>query len=140
VFARITHGFTLALAEGVAARAKNPFAFCYLSGMGADPTETARLPWERLTRHLKGRTEKDLHALQERHPTFCVHAFRPGGILPDDTNGLVRFALSPIAVGVGQLADAMIEGAIEEPLFRQWPIIRNGDIWRLAKGQLRPRS
>jgi uncharacterized protein YbjT (DUF2867 family) len=43
-FARITHGFTLALAKGVAARAKRPFTFCYLSGMGADPTETARLP------------------------------------------------------------------------------------------------
>lgn len=45
-FARITHGFTLTLAEGIAARASGPFTFCYLSGMGADPTETTRLPWE----------------------------------------------------------------------------------------------
>ncbi len=132
-YARITHGFPLALAAGIAARKSGRFIFCYLSGMGADPTETARLPWEKLTRHLKGRTEKDLQALQSRHPGFCTHAFRPGGILPDDANRLLRLAVAPIAVSVGEVADAMIEGALDERLFQQWPMIGNRDIKRLAR-------
>jgi nucleoside-diphosphate-sugar epimerase len=74
---RITHTFTLALAAGIAARSDRRFTFCYLSGMGADPSERAWLPWEKETRHLKGRTEKDLLALQTAHPDFCVHNFRP---------------------------------------------------------------
>jgi hypothetical protein len=136
VFARITHDFTLALAEGIADRAKRRFTFCYLSGMGADPTETARLPWEKLTRHLKGRTEKNLHALQERNAAFCAHAFRPGGILPDDANRLLRRALAPIVVSVGELSDAMIAGAVDDRLFRQWPVIGNRNIKRLAQHRL----
>lgn len=139
VFARITHTFTLALARGVASRGMGRFSFCYLSGMGADPTETAWLPWERLTRHLKGRTEKDLRELQDRYPEFSVHCFRPGGILPDDTSALLRLALAPIVVNVGELSDAMIAGAGAD-LFRQWPIISNRDIKRLARQKLPARS
>jgi hypothetical protein len=132
-FASITHGFTMALASAIAERAEGPFTFCYLSGMGADPTETARLPWERLTRHLKGRTEKDLSDLEARHPAFCAHAFRPGGILPDDANSILRFALAPIVVSVGELADAMIEGCLDVSLFHQSPVIANSAIKRLAR-------
>jgi hypothetical protein len=135
-FAEITHTFTLTLARGVAIRARRPFSFCYLSGMGADPSETARLPWERLTRHLKGRTEKDLGRLQADHPHFGVHNFRPGGILPADAHALSRLLLAPIAIGVGELADAMIAGALQPRLFRQWPVIGNGNIKQLARGQL----
>ena len=40
---RITHDFTLALATMVA-DAAGPFAFCYLSGAGADPEETSMFP------------------------------------------------------------------------------------------------
>jgi len=134
VFTRVTHGFTLALAKGVAVRAKQRFTFCYLSGMGADQTEAARLPWEKQTRHLKGRTEKDLHVLQERNASFCSHAFRPGCILPDDTNKLLRLALAPIAIEVGELAGAMIAGAVDSHLFRQWPVISNRHIKCLARG------
>lgn len=140
VFARITHTFTLALAEGVAARARAPFTFCYLSGMGADPSETARFPWEKLTRHLKGRTEKDLAGLQSRYPQFCAHCFRPGGILPDDANPVLRFLLAPIVVGVGELSDAMIAGASHKALFRHWPVVSNRDIKRLARGLLLSRQ
>ncbi|HEY0329872.1 MAG TPA: NAD-dependent epimerase/dehydratase family protein [Rhodopseudomonas sp.] len=139
-FARITHDFTLALAEGIAGRARGTFTFCYLSGMGADPTETAKLPWEKLTRHFKGRTEKDLFVLQQRNPVFCTHAFRPGGILPDHANRLLRFGLAPIVVSVGELSEAMIAGAVDKRLFRQWPVIGNGDIKRLAKHRLPARS
>jgi hypothetical protein len=134
------HTFTLALAEGVAGRAKAPFTFCYLSGMGADPSETTTFPWEKLTRHLKGRTERDLGSVQSRYPQFCAHRFRPGGILPDGANPVLRFLLAPIIVGVGELADAMIIGATDASLFRRWPIVGNNDIKRLARGGKLPAS
>jgi nucleoside-diphosphate-sugar epimerase len=110
-YQRVTHTFTLSFARLVAARTTAPFTFCYLSGMGADPTETARLPWQRLTRHLKGRTERDLRQLAREHPGFEVHCFRPGGILPADTGPLLRALLSPIAVGVDQLVTALVRVA-----------------------------
>jgi nucleoside-diphosphate-sugar epimerase len=137
LFTRITHGFTLAFAAGIASRTIRPFTFCYVSGMGADPSETSRLPWEKLTRHLKGRTEEDLRALQKRYEMFGVHAFRPGGILPDETSRLLRVALAPIVVSVGELATSLVEAALDDRLFRQCPIVHNGDIKRLA-GQRRP--
>lgn len=135
LFARITYTFTLALAGGVASRATRPFSFCYLSGMGADPSETAWLPWEKLTRHLKGRTEKDLVALQAAHPQFGVHNFRPGGILPLGANPVLRHLLAPIVVGVGALSDAMIAAATTPALFRRQSMIGNADIKRLAQGR-----
>lgn len=133
VFAQITHTFTLALAEGMAVHANGAFTFCYLSGMGADPTETARLPWEKLTRHLKGRTEKDLGILQQRHSQFCAHSFRPGGILPNSANRFLRTMLAPIVVGVGELADAMVLCATDPGLFCKDPTIGNSEIKRLAR-------
>jgi nucleoside-diphosphate-sugar epimerase len=136
VFAKITYAFTLALANGIASREGKRFTFCYLSGMGADPSETAWFPWEKLTRHLKGRTEKDLGALQNRYREFCAHSFRPGGVLPDETVGILRLVLAPIAVSVGELSKAMIEAAAEDQFFRRRSIITNGDIKRLAKHRL----
>lgn len=112
-FERITHTFTIAFARAVARRAAGRFEFCYLSGMGADPSETAVLPWERLTRHLKGRTEKDLQAIAARHPAFSVHCFRPGGILPRDASAALRLLLAPIVIGVDQLARALLRVALE---------------------------
>ena len=109
-YERITHTFTLALARGLAERAA-AFRFCYLSGLGADPSESARLPWQRLTRHLKGRTEKDLRALAATHPAFRVHCFRPAGILPATTGPVVRGLLAPVGVGVDVLAEALIDVA-----------------------------
>lgn len=133
-FARITHSFTIALAEAVASTARNRFTFCYLSGMGADPTETARLPWEKLTRYLKGRTERDLARLQQMYPTFSARSFRPGGILPSPGSAVLRMLLAPIVVGVDELADAMIAGATDPGMFRRWPTITNANIKRLARG------
>ncbi len=133
VFARITHTFTLALAERMATQVSAPFTFCYLSGMGADPSETARLPWERLTRHLKGRTEKDLSLLQKCYSLFCAHSFRPGGILPRGASRLLRWGLAPIVIGVGELADAMIVAAISPDLFHREPTISNAAIKQLAQ-------
>ena len=129
---RVTHTFTLAFARALAGRRSDRFTFCYLSGMGADPSETAWFPWERQTRHLKGRTERDLAELQRMHPNFCVHSFRPGGILPVSASGLVDYILAPIVVRVGVLADAMITAAIDPAWFGRAPLLSNAGIKRLA--------
>ena len=104
---RATYVFTLAFARTVAPRLERPFRFCYVSGMGADPTETAWLPWERTTRHLKGRVERELEGIGGQ---FRATAFRPAGILPRDAR-LARRLLSPIAVGVDELARALVSEA-----------------------------
>jgi uncharacterized protein YbjT (DUF2867 family) len=124
-YARVTHDFPLALARVVASDAVR---FCYLSGMGADPTESAWLPWERETRHLKGRTERDLRALAAEYPTFRVFAFRPGGILPDSAERTRRW-LAPITVSVSELARAMIRVALAGSAAS---LLLNRDIQRLA--------
>lgn len=132
--ARITHTFTLEFAEGMAAYTQDhahPFAFCYLSGMGADPSETAWLPWEKQTRRLKGRTELDLQALSDKYPDFSAYSFRPGGVLPPDASRWVEFALAPIVVNVGALARAMVSVAVD-PSTAQ-PTIYNADIKSIAR-------
>jgi nucleoside-diphosphate-sugar epimerase len=132
--ARITHTFTLEFAEGMAAYTQDhahPFAFCYLSGMGADPTESAWLPWEKQTRRLKGRTELDLQVLSAKYPAFGAYSFRPGGVLPPDANRWVEFALAPIVVNVEALARAMVSVAVDPSIAP--PTIYNADIKQIAQ-------
>jgi nucleoside-diphosphate-sugar epimerase len=132
--ARITHTFTLEFAEGMAAYTQDhahSFAFCYLSGMGADPTESAWLPWEKQTRRLKGRTELDLQTLSDKYPAFGAYSFRPGGVLRPGAKRLVEFALAPIVVNVGMLAKAMVSVAVD-PSTAQ-PTIYNADIKQIAQ-------
>ncbi len=100
-YARVTHDFPLALA-----RCRIP-TVCYSSGMGADPSEQAWFPWQRATRHLKGRTERDLSALEATCPQFHTYSFRPGGILPNVQRRARRW-LAPITVTVSELGRAMI--------------------------------
>ncbi|APR79102.1 Oxidoreductase [Minicystis rosea] len=107
-YERITHTFTLAFARAMAERARGRFSFCYVSGMGADPSERRGLLWEQTTRHLKGRTERDLGALQRAHAGFTVHCFRPGGILPAGASRWMHRLLGPIVIGVDTLAEAII--------------------------------
>lgn len=132
VLERVTHTFTLAFARAVAACSNERFTFCYLSGMGADPTETAWFPWERSTRHLKGRTERDLAALQEERPGFSIHSFRPAGILPATAAAALDYLLAPLVVRVGVLAEAMITAAVDPALFRKAPLLSNSDIKHLG--------
>lgn len=70
---RITHDFTLAVAEALLAA--NPDAvFCYVSGAGTDASERGRVMWARV----KGKTENALLRL----PFRGAYMFRPGWIQP----------------------------------------------------------
>ena len=131
VYERITHGFTLALARGLAEHATRRFTFCYLSGMGADPGESAWLPWERQTRHLKGRTERDLAELASTHARFKVRSFRPGGILPKDASVAVQWLLAQIVIRVDVLARAMVRVAASPD--DVGGVVSNGDAKKLAQ-------
>jgi nucleoside-diphosphate-sugar epimerase len=111
-FERATHTFTISFACAVAEGLHQPFRFCYLSGMGADPSETSTFPWEKMTRHLKGRTERDLDRLTEQHRIFRATSFRPAGILPKSTSAVVDRLLAPIAIRVDRLAKIMIDESI----------------------------
>jgi nucleoside-diphosphate-sugar epimerase len=112
-YLRVTHTFAVAFARAAFAQASGPFAFCYLSGLGADPSQTSRLPWEKLTRYAKGRTEKDLQALAHSYLGCTAHAFRPGGILKKGTPRWVSRVFGGLVVGVDQLARQLIETAID---------------------------
>ena len=113
LYERVTHTYTLVLAAGIASRVKRRFVFCYLSGMGADRSERAWLPWERETRHLKGRAERDLVALRASNEGFIAVNFRPGGIVRREQTGVRRW-LAPITVTTSEVARAMIRVAIGE--------------------------
>ena len=134
VHERITYQFTLAFARAVCERRQLPFAFCYLSGMGADPREKSWFPWEKITRHLKGRTERDLHRLAAAHPAFSVTCFRPGGILPRQSARLAKWLLSALVIGVEDLAKALIHVATAPASFPAGKLT-NAQIKAVANGR-----
>lgn len=107
-YERVTVTATLAFAAAVFGHLTHPFRFCYLSGMGADPGEKSTFPWQRTTRHMKGRAERGLERLTKAACGFHATCFRPGGILPATTNRWLDTLLSPIAVRVDRLAQVMI--------------------------------
>ena len=72
-YRRITYDFTLAAAHAIVPR--NPaLTFIYISGEGADTTESGRIMWARV----RGKTENDLLAL----PSEKVYIIRPAVIQP----------------------------------------------------------
>jgi uncharacterized protein YbjT (DUF2867 family) len=74
-YAHLTHDMTLAAAAKLAQL--NPqMVFVYVSGAGADSSETSKIMWERV----RGKTENDLLRLAFRG----VYIFRPGMIQPLD--------------------------------------------------------
>ena len=74
-YTHLTYDMTLAAAEALARR--NPrMVFVYVSGAGADSSETSRTMWERV----RGKTENALLRL----PFRAVYIFRPGMIQPLD--------------------------------------------------------
>lgn len=71
-YTRVTYSFAMAAARAV--RAANPdIAFCYISGQGADSSESSRVMWARV----RGRLENELIALGGP-----VWIFRPGFVRP----------------------------------------------------------
>jgi uncharacterized protein YbjT (DUF2867 family) len=72
-YIRITFDYTLAAAKAMLAANPN-IAFLFLSGMGADWTETSRTLFARI----KGKTENELR----RMPFKKLIIARPGGIVP----------------------------------------------------------
>ena len=111
LYERITVTATLTFAAAVVSHLRHPFRFCYLSGMGADPDEKSTFPWQRATRHMKGRAERGLAELTNAGGTFSATSFRSGGILPVTASHWTDILLSPIAVRVDQLARVMIHEA-----------------------------
>jgi hypothetical protein len=85
----------------------------------------------KVSRHLKGRTEKVLRSLSALHPTFAAHSFRPGGILPIKGEAIAARVLAPIVVRVNTLARAMIHVAIHSNVKA---VISNAEIKRVAAG------
>ena len=72
-YRHITYEFTLA-AAGALARINPGLVFCYVSGEGADSSETGRVMWARV----RGRTENDLLKLV----LAGVYSFRIGYVHP----------------------------------------------------------
>ncbi|KAK9760372.1 hypothetical protein K7432_015679 [Basidiobolus ranarum] len=109
-YIKITHDYALAAAENMSTLSK-PFTFCYLSGAGADPTESQSFWFEQTTRYIKGRTEKDLTNLCTlKDNSLKVHIFRPAGILSASTfNDYVGWLLPSIAISVTKLTNVMLK-------------------------------
>jgi uncharacterized protein YbjT (DUF2867 family) len=74
-YTHLTYDMTLAAAEALA-RLNPRMVFVYVSGAGADSSETSRIMWERV----RGKTENALLKL----PFRGVYIFRPGMIQPLD--------------------------------------------------------
>jgi len=72
-YTRLTYDLTLAAAQ-VLARLNPPMTFVYVSGAGADSSETSKTMWARV----RGRLENAL----QRLPFKAVYVFRPGIIQP----------------------------------------------------------
>jgi uncharacterized protein YbjT (DUF2867 family) len=72
-YTRLTYELTLAIAEPLA-RLNPKMTFIYVSGAGADSSESGKVMWARV----RGRTENALHRL----PFKAVYLFRPGIIQP----------------------------------------------------------
>ena len=72
-YTRLTYELTLAAAQTLA-RLNPQMTFVYVSGAGADSSETSKTMWARV----RGRTEKAL----QRLPFKAVYLFRPGIIQP----------------------------------------------------------
>jgi nucleoside-diphosphate-sugar epimerase len=115
-YERVTVKSTLSFASSMCDSLDHAFRFCYLSGMGADPAEKTVLPWQKTTRHMKGRAERGLENLAKTAGNFRASSFRPGGILPNATSGWLNTILSPIAIRVDMLCSAMITEALSEGL------------------------
>ena len=130
-YERLTCTATIACATAIAHHLPHPFRFGYLSGMGANPTETARFPWHKPTRHLQGRTEHALQTLSEAGSGFQATCFRPARILPRSAGSWVNALLAPIAIRVDHLAHAMIEESTRN-IAERFSVLDNATLRKIA--------
>ncbi|MGV3278237.1 SDR family oxidoreductase [Rickettsiales bacterium LUAb2] len=128
-YKQITYDFTLNFAKSIVDLLNKPFIFCYLSGMGAKQSGKVWFTWEKITRILKGKTEKDLSIIANNSKYLKVYCFRPAGILPARTNRIVKFLLSPISITVDKLANAFINTIVNNQNMPK--IISNRNIKKL---------
>lgn len=131
-FRRITVDYTIAFAKVLAENSPQA-AFCFLSGSGADPSETSRMAFARF----KGAAEKALLASGFAR----VHIFRPGYIYPvvprkEPNFGyrLIRWlypVLRPLlpnsSITSKELAQAMLKAALHGT-GNPNPVLENRDI------------
>ena len=134
-YRRVTYDLTMNFARTLL-KLNPEMTFCYVSGTGADSSESGRSMWARV----KGKTENDLMKL----PFKAAFMFRPGYIQP--TKGLKNTytmykVLSPLypvwktffpkyVCTLEQLGLAMINTVITPP---EKQILENVDISRLSK-------
>jgi len=137
-FRKITVDYTVAFARALYEKSPHA-AFCFLSGQGADQTESSRMAF---ARH-KGAAEKALIG----QGFARVHIFRPGYIYPvtprDEPNFTYRItrALYPvlrriypnIGIASDDLARAMVCAGLEGTGRHEAPVLENRDIRALAE-------
>lgn len=136
-FAKITRDYTIGFAKALHAESPGA-AVCFLSGMGADPTERSRVAFARY----KGAAEKALLA----QGFGRVHIFRPGYIYPveprEEPNWTYRLSrrLYPLVRALGpkqsvtseELAQGMVEAGLHGTGAHTQPVLENIDIRRLV--------
>ncbi len=137
-FRKITVDYTVAFAHALHERSPQA-AFCFLSGQGADQTESSRMAF---ARH-KGAAEKALLG----QGFSRVHIFRPGYIYPatprDEPNFTYRMtrALYPvlrriypnIGIASDDLARAMVFAGLNGTGSHEASVLENRDIRALAE-------
>jgi uncharacterized protein YbjT (DUF2867 family) len=133
-YREITLEYTLAAADALAGDGGN-LTFCFISGMGTDPTMKSRQMWARV----KGETEVNLSS----YPFKKVYLFRPAFVHPADKNDsrmlyvkllrplypLFETLLPKMIITNEQVGNAMINAVLNQP---DQAIFENSDIRKLA--------
>jgi len=138
-YTHLTYDLTLAAANALA-RLNPQLVFVYVSGAGADSSETSKIMWERV----RGKTENALLRL----PFKAAYIFRPGMIQPLDgiksktasyrifysltkpLLPLLRAALPAMVLSTRQLGQAML-AAVRDGAPRR--VLESADINALSK-------
>ena len=134
-YRRITYDYTFAAAP-VLAKLNPDMTFCFLSGLGTDPTMKSRQMWARV----KGQAERDLGKV----PFGAVYVYRPGVIVPTRKDPsrrgrmrgsvilwpLFRAISSKLVLRGEEFGLGMINAALHRPDLK---VLENNDIVSLAR-------
>ncbi|KAI8818465.1 uncharacterized protein EV422DRAFT_167745 [Fimicolochytrium jonesii] len=136
-FIRINHDFPVNAAKALS-HLSPTFRFCHVSGMSVTQNEDAVFPWQKITRNIKGRSERHLNDIHAAQPTFETYHLHPAGIIPPKatetwTAFAVTAAIAPfIVVKVEDLAEALIYCALNGWEVPKDRVIGNGVIKTIA--------